>query len=184
MMVLIIYIVLHTLFIHSHFPLPLPMPPQSPTEDAVPGSNIASVLQWITETEERLSRRNTTSLHDTLKSSSFRFQNPPVDCPLIESFISPDFLELDAESPNNALALTLENWVRDHEHLAARYVAQYANDTEVAPLLNSLLSNLQMDFSQLQELKRSEWERQRNLLEEVNNVDPGKLCKTLLSASY
>lgn len=107
-----------------------------------------------------------------------------MDCPLIESFISPDFLELNAESPNNALALTLENWVRDHKHLTARYVTQYANNTEVVPLLNLLLSNLRMDFSRLQELKRSEWECQRNLSEEVNNVDPSKLCKTLLSASY
>lgn len=154
-----------------------PMSQRLPPKD-VPQSSKTSLLQWITETEQRLLRCNTTSLRNKFKTSSFRFLDRPVGSSLAEAFTSVDPLHLDPESPNNALALSHETWLKDREHLASKYIAQYANDDKLASLLNSLPSYIRKDLSHFDNFKRMEWERQKMLIMEVNPINPGKVKRT------
>jgi hypothetical protein len=153
-----------------------------PTGNIVGESSRATVLQWITDTEQRLSRRNVATLNDKLQSSSFRFEAPPTVCSLVESLVSNDSLKLIVGPPNNTLALSHEDWLYSCIDLVNRYTAQYANDNKVVSLLDHLLSGLQVDLGCLKDIKRRDWERQRIVSQEVNSVDPGKLVRMISSS--
>ncbi|XP_006458359.1 hypothetical protein AGABI2DRAFT_115377 [Agaricus bisporus var. bisporus H97] len=145
------------------------MPAKNGSEESSP----SFILQWIADMEQRLSRRNVTTLNDKLRSSSFCFEIPPAACSFVEPVVSNDSLELVAGSPNNTLALSHEDWLHSCTNLANRYTVQYANDNGIAPLLDRLLSSLQADSARLRDIKHQEWERQRIVSQEVNSVDPG-----------
>lgn len=134
--------------------------------------------------EQRLSRRNVTTLNDKLRSSSFCFEIPPAACSFVEPVVSNDSLELVAGSPNNTLALSHEDWLHSCTNLANRYTVQYANDNGIAPLLDRLLSSLQADSARLRDIKHQEWEQQRIVSQEVNSVDPGKLTYAIFQLLF
>ncbi|KAF9442936.1 hypothetical protein P691DRAFT_779151 [Macrolepiota fuliginosa MF-IS2] len=59
------------------------------------------------------------------------------------------------------------------EEIVVCHLARYANDNELSPCLSSLLFKLCMDCSLLDDLKWKEWEWQKALATEENQVDPG-----------
>ncbi|KAF9442847.1 hypothetical protein P691DRAFT_680676, partial [Macrolepiota fuliginosa MF-IS2] len=131
------------------------------------------VLQWLAETEGRLSWRNTTSLRHQFRTGSFKFTDDPAHYSLASPDSLDHSLQLEEGVTHNAVALTHENWLREMEEIVVSYRGQYANDHEISPRLSLLLSNLQQDRSHLDDLKRWEWERQKALVGEINQVNPG-----------
>lgn len=133
---------------------------------------------WLKKLEIQLSQRNIANLKNQLRSSSFRFLQQPSEWTHLETHVDPTTLSLDEDNPCNSLALTHEQWL-EAEYLAGlSFLQEFVGDDAVVRRLSPVVERLAQDRDSLLEMKRTEWQRQRRVLVEANQVDPGR-CNTL-----
>ncbi|KAJ3563554.1 hypothetical protein NP233_g8865 [Leucocoprinus birnbaumii] len=126
------------------------------------------VENWITQVQSRLRRFR---LQGPERALSLQFTDPPGSQD--SESLQASNLALQPDSEKNSFVLYHETWLRDQARTATEQLRKYPNDANLVQCLEALLKDLGNGLNDSEQLKRTEWERQRALSCEDNQVDPG-----------